>query len=189
MTIDIQASPYDPLLWIERGHVLAKLNLGELALGDYHKAQLLCEEGQKTEGEPSEITLAVVSTQLGPDEDARDFRVRRGVYGSLYYLKMEAMRATIETLRDIRCFRDSLQFAEEAFSAAEDTEDREMMMYAVEDAEHALEEWLEELREYGVRGIDFEVASKVGNVSRNPYPWTKPEFVRYAKPILSEMKC
>jgi hypothetical protein len=165
------------------------LYLTELALGDYYKCQLLCDEGMKRDEQPSDITLAVVSHQLEPDQDPRDPKYWYDVSGPLESLKTDATYAIIKSLNDVRCFRDAIQVAEDAFGETHDTHDREMLMYAAEDATWYQEDWLEELRENDIRGIDFEVASRVGTVSRNQYPWATPQFLMSAKTPLRDGRC
>jgi hypothetical protein len=48
-TRKIQAYPYDPEGWLKRAQILEGLGFPELAVGDAHKAQMLCDEVQSSE--------------------------------------------------------------------------------------------------------------------------------------------
>jgi hypothetical protein len=122
-------------LWLERGHVLSKLKLSELALGDYYKCQLLCEEGMKRDEEPSNITLAVISSQVEPGQDVRDPKVRYRAAGDLDWLKMDPMKAIIQSARELNCHQDSMDLASDSFGGTHDTHDREVLFYEIEDSE------------------------------------------------------
>jgi hypothetical protein len=174
--------------WLERGHVLYMLNLPELAVGDYYKCQLLCKEGMKTDGEPSSIALAVGSYPLEPIRDPRNPEFKYNP-GSLLFLRHEAVISVIKALNDLRCFRDACLFANLSMNETNETDEREQLLFAAVESDMYLECWIKELQENDIRGTEFEVAGRVGAVSRNQFPWSTAQFLMSAKTPLLDRGC
>jgi hypothetical protein len=164
---------------MERGSVLSKLNLNELALGDFYKCKLLCDEVEETGERPSQLAHAVVSHEKHPEQDPRELESREDDM-SLDYLKVEAMSGMIESMNKTGCFQEAMNFANKAVPELSDTADRDLMMSWWEISDELQKEWSEELQENGVRGIDFKIASRVGSVPRNQYPWATSQFLMCA---------
>jgi hypothetical protein len=191
----LQASPYDPVLWFERGNVLLALGLVELAMGDFFKADLLCSQAGAPDSRHGYHVLALLGRRVfgggkgwcaAAIADAAGGADGVALLGEFVrHLRLSVLRALVVALLQARCFLDAVRVAEGALllageggagAAAAVVEFGELRVACGQ----LLEEYAVEYR--GLEGDAREMAMRFGCVYRRVYPWMEESHLRFVLP-------
>jgi hypothetical protein len=178
----ISRSPYDPVLWHERGALLLKLGYPDLAMGDLYKCKLLCEDGLSTNTDNSQraarrlYVQKAVHQRLSPTPSTSS-STRCDISALLNILPavIEALGAVhesgsthlISAMMRAKCFQDIIDLSQELaaqYPANVDFLNQQVL------AAHQLKMLAENSK---LKCDEALMASRFGSVYRRIYPWMK----------------